>query len=99
MRGTIMPFTWSTAEIFRGSMVCFCMLAHPWLPRLTPLPQYSQVITISPNFGEIGAPQLGHFSDVAFGEAMTCSSFGGEGPGAPAPWPPPEEGPIRLPHL
>jgi hypothetical protein len=22
-------------------------------------------MTISPNFGEIGAPQLGHFSDVA----------------------------------
>lgn len=31
---------------------------------MTPLPQYSQVMTISPNLGEIGAPQLGHFSDV-----------------------------------
>jgi hypothetical protein len=27
------------------------------------LPQYSQVMTISPNLGEIGAPQLGHLSD------------------------------------
>jgi hypothetical protein len=28
------------------------------------VPQYSQVITISPNLGAIGAPQLGHFKDV-----------------------------------
>jgi hypothetical protein len=39
------------------------MLVHPWLPKVTPVPQYSQVITISPNFGAIGAPQLGHFKD------------------------------------
>ena len=31
---------------------------------MTPLPQYSQVITISPNLGAIGAPQLGHFKDA-----------------------------------
>lgn len=30
-----------------------------------PPPQYSQVMTISPNLGEIGAPQLGHLSAVA----------------------------------
>jgi hypothetical protein len=41
------------------------MLVHPWFPRVTPLPQYSQVITISPNLGAIGAPQLGHFKDAA----------------------------------
>jgi hypothetical protein len=34
------------------------------LPNVTPLPQYSQVITISPNFGAMGAPQLGHFIEV-----------------------------------
>jgi hypothetical protein len=28
------------------------------------LPQYSQVITISLNFGAKGAPQLGHFNEV-----------------------------------
>jgi hypothetical protein len=38
---------------------------------VTALPQYSQVITISPNLGEIGAPQLGHFSDVAPEAATT----------------------------
>jgi len=31
---------------------------------VTPLPQYRQVITISPNLGAIGAPQLGHFNDA-----------------------------------
>jgi hypothetical protein len=31
---------------------------------VTPVPQYSQVITISPNLGVIGAPQLGHFKDA-----------------------------------
>ena len=41
------------------------MLVQPLLPRVIPLPQYSQVMTISPNFGEIGAPQFGHFSEVA----------------------------------
>jgi hypothetical protein len=40
------------------------MLAQPWLPRVIALPQNSQVITISPNLGAIGAPQLGHFNDV-----------------------------------
>ena len=39
------------------------MLVHPWLPKVTPVPQYSHVITISPNLGAMGAPQLGHFKD------------------------------------
>jgi len=39
------------------------MLVHPWLPNVTPVPQYAHVITISPNLGAIGAPQLGHFKD------------------------------------
>lgn len=39
------------------------MLVQPLSPNVTPLPQYAQVITISPNFGAIGAPQLGHFKD------------------------------------
>jgi hypothetical protein len=29
------------------------------------------VIIISPNFGAIGAPQLGHFNDVALEGAIT----------------------------
>jgi hypothetical protein len=41
------------------------------LPRVIPVPQYSQVMTISPNLGDIGAPQLGHFSAVAPAGAMT----------------------------
>jgi hypothetical protein len=47
------------------------MLDHPSLPRVIPLPQYSQVMTISPNFGEMGAPQLGHFMEVAPMGAIT----------------------------
>jgi len=35
------------------------------------LPQYSQLITISPNLGEIGAPQLGHFKDATPDGATT----------------------------
>jgi hypothetical protein len=40
-------------------------------------------MTISPNFGEMGAPQLGHFSDAAPMGAMTgpdgaAACFGGE---------------------
>ena len=31
---------------------------------MTPAPQYSHVMTISPNLGVRGAPQLGHFKDV-----------------------------------
>src|SRR5580700_3201580 len=57
---------------FSGSMVCFWMSFHPWLPRVMLVPQYSHVMTISPNFGDIGAPQLGHFSAVAPAGAMTC---------------------------
>jgi hypothetical protein len=30
-------------------------------------------MTISPNFGDIGAPQLGHFSAVAPAGAITCA--------------------------
>lgn len=40
------------------------MLVQPCVPNVIAVPQYSQVITISPNFGEIGAPQLGHFNDA-----------------------------------
>ena len=47
------------------------MLVQPWLPKVTPLPQYSQVITISPNLGAIGAPQLGHFKDATPEGAIT----------------------------
>ena len=47
------------------------MFAHPELPSVMLLPQYSQVIIISPNLGAIGAPQLGHFSDVEFEGATT----------------------------
>jgi hypothetical protein len=57
------------------------MLAQPWLPRVTALPQNSQVITISPNLGEIGAPQLGHFNDATpegaiTGEAEATAALG-----------------------
>jgi hypothetical protein len=45
-------------------MVCFRMPVQPSFPRVIPVPQYSQVMTISPNFGEIGAPQCGQFRDV-----------------------------------
>jgi len=41
------------------------MLLQPSAPMVIALSQYSQVIIISPNFGEIGAPQLGHFTDLA----------------------------------
>ena len=54
-----------------GSMVCFCMSFQPSFPRVMPVPQYSQVMTISPNLGEMGAPQLGHFSAVAPAGAIT----------------------------
>ena len=47
------------------------MLVHPWFPRVTAEPQYSQVMTISPNLGEMGAPQLGHFKDVTPEGAIT----------------------------
>lgn len=41
-----------------------------------PVPQYSQVMTISPNFGEIGAPQCGHLSAVAPIGAITGVAVG-----------------------
>jgi len=41
------------------------MFVQPWFPKVTAFPQYSQVITISPNFGAMGAPQLGHFNVAA----------------------------------
>jgi hypothetical protein len=56
---------WSLSVNLASSIVCFWMLDHPSLPRVIPLPQYSQVMTISPNFGEMGAPQSGHFMEVA----------------------------------
>ena len=40
------------------------MLLHPSVPRVTALPQYWQVMIISPNFGAMGAPQFGHFMEV-----------------------------------
>lgn len=39
------------------------MFVHPWVPNVIAVPQYSQVITISPNLGAIGAPQVGHFNE------------------------------------
>ena len=42
------------------------------------LPQYSHVIVISPNFGAIGAAQLGHFREVAAEGAVTGSMAGGQ---------------------
>ena len=47
------------------------MFDHPPLPSVILLPQYSQVIIISPNLGAIGAAQLGHFREVAVDGAMT----------------------------
>ena len=47
------------------------MFVQPWFPNVTALPQYSQVITISPNLGAIGAPQLGHFRVCAPDGAIT----------------------------
>jgi hypothetical protein len=47
------------------------MFVQPWSPSVTPLPQYWQVITISPNLGVIGAPQLGHFKDATPEGAIT----------------------------
>jgi len=44
---------------------------HPQLPSVMLLPQYSHVIIITPNFGAIGAPQLGHFREVAVEGALT----------------------------
>jgi hypothetical protein len=40
------------------------MLVHPSFPSVMAVPQYSQVMTISPNFGVMGAPQLGQLRDV-----------------------------------
>ena len=65
--------TWSLVNL-SGSIVCFWMSFHPALPRVMPVPQYSQVMTISPNFGDIGAPQLGHFKAVAPAGAMTWAA-------------------------
>src|SRR6267143_1338290 len=56
----------SVLWIVKGSVVCFWIFAHPAVPRVMLVPQYSHVIIISPNFGAIGAPQLGHFNDSAF---------------------------------
>ncbi|HVP26655.1 MAG TPA: hypothetical protein VMT26_03210 [Candidatus Bathyarchaeia archaeon] len=58
------------------------MPAQPSFPRVIPVPQYSQVITISPNLGEIGAPQCGQFRDVTpkgarIGHVEAAACFGG----------------------
>jgi hypothetical protein len=58
---------------------------------VTALPQYSQVITISPNFGEIGAPQLGHFKDETPEAAITGAVEVEVGIGA--------FNPVLVPHL
>jgi hypothetical protein len=50
------------------------MFVQPALPSVTLLPQYSHVMIISPNFGEIGAPQLGHFNDATPEGAITCAA-------------------------
>jgi hypothetical protein len=66
-------------------MVCFWILLHPSFPKATPEPQYSHVMTISPNLGEIGAPQLGHFNDVAPDGAKTGRLDAGAGTGLESP--------------
>jgi len=48
------------------------MLFQPSLAKETLAPQYSQLINISPNFGLSGAPQLGHFIEVALAGATTA---------------------------
>jgi len=67
------------------------MLVQPWVPNVTPLPQYSHVITISPNLGAIGAPQLGHFSDATPEGATTGLDEVAVGLGA--------FNPVLVPHL
>lgn len=73
------------------------MLAQPPVPSVTLAPQYSQVMIISPNLGAIGAPQLGHFSDVAVDGARTWA-VGAEAEDCwdEFPWPDPT---VRVPHL
>jgi len=67
------------------------MLVQPCVPKVTVLPQYSQVITISPNLGARGAPQLGHFKE-ATPEGATIGWAGAEaGFGAFSP--------VLTPHL
>src|SRR5271169_1540739 len=75
--GLMIAFKSSTEATFKESIVCFCTFVHPCVPRVIPLPQYSQVITISPNFGERGAPQLGHLNELTPEGATTCSGFDG----------------------
>ncbi len=58
---------------------------------MTALPQYSQVMTISPNLGAIGAPQLGHFKDATPEAAITGAVEVEVGLGA--------FNPVLVPHL
>ena len=67
------------------------MLVQPWVPRVTALPQYSQVITISPNLGAMGAPQLGHFKEATPEGATTGWEEAEVGLGAFSP--------VLTPHL
>ena len=67
------------------------MFVQPCVPKVTPLPQYSQVITISPNLGAIGAPQLGHFKDATPEGAITGAGGAVLGLGA--------FNPVLVPHL
>jgi hypothetical protein len=55
------------------------------------VPQYAQVITISPNLGVIGAPQLGHFNDATPEGATTGPVDVAVGLGA--------FNPVLVPHL
>lgn len=65
MTSRIRATTWSWLAIRMGSTVCVSIPFQALLARLTPHPQYGQVITISPTWGEMGAPQSGHFGEVA----------------------------------
>jgi hypothetical protein len=48
-----------------NNIVCFWTLLQPSFTNVIVDPQYKQVTTISPNFGAMGALQLGHLSAVA----------------------------------
>jgi hypothetical protein len=53
-----------------NNIVCFWTLLHPSFTNVMVEPQYKQVTTISPNFGVMGALQLGHLSAVTSAGAI-----------------------------
>jgi hypothetical protein len=53
-----------------SNIVCFWTLLHPSFTSVMVEPQYKQVTTISPNFGLMGALQLGHLSAVTLDGAI-----------------------------